>query len=486
MERKKFIFISVSSSDNSVWSNLSVCNYGVLLLAQILSGAGYDVKIFDNASLDYVELASADYIGLSFFTAGSGFAFKVVREIKKVCEKMDKERPIIIMGGSYPTACPNECFTDGGADYIIRGPAEISLPRLLEELDDEQFCFSTVPGLSYCEKFKILHNKIAEFTNEEWQKFIEILPARHLDPTRGRWNAIPTLNPKRGCPYNCNFCMVNFPKKVVSASPEWVVAELEKIVYGGYLNWSRVVFICCDNFAEDPEWARKVLCLARQKGLHKKICLHIQARADMAQYADLLKLMEGFVTRVYIGIENLNPEALKAMNKGTTVEEMRNNLLIISKAGIPIHGHFILAGDFDFPVATVLENVMFAKALGFAGISLFCSTPFVGTKLHEKLEGQGRIIGEAVADYYNLNHLVIFPLLGRPSDFQNMIAEGYKSFYDRQHVWKRFKEGGIVSGFYALMMYRAFRKRDLEMEEYIRFLEEVEKDKYNRRGEFIG
>lgn len=476
--QKKVIFLTVSSEKKSIWDVVNPQSSGVLILAQILRDKGYAVAVRQNKNLNWPELTAADYILFSFYSCASGAAYKISDKIAKVCNAANIKVPLRIMGGIHPTYCPEEALRH--CEYVIRGEGELSLPKLLEEIQKEKPCFEKIPGLSYVNGEGIFRqNPQGELIED--RKILQVSPARDLDPNRESWNRTPVLTPCRGCPYDCNFCSQPFGRKMRLTDPEWVVSEFEKVVAGKYFNPSKVLFVGSDNFAANKQWAKDVLRVALSKGLAGKINLHIQCRTDFANDPELMTLMKPLVTRVYIGGESLDDQTLKRMKKGISAEKLRRELEVIIKAGIPIHCHFICGTDFDTP-ESVRETVKTAKEMGIYAVSLFCSTPLPGTRLRDEILEQNRIITSDWS-YYNLQHIVSAPLLGKPSEFQLAIEEGYRNFYSLANAWQNRKLG-VTAGIYSGMLWAGFRKRNQAMEQYIQYLQAWEKGRYDEEGKF--
>lgn len=477
-KKKKVVFLTLSSEKRSIWDVLTPQSSGVLVLAQILRQLGYDVSVNSNRNIRWGELVLADFVLFSFYSCASKVAYKISDRIIEMCEQACIEAPVLIMGGIHPTYCPEEALKY--CEYVIRGEGEMSLPRLLKEIQKEMPDLNKIHGLSYPDsEGNIIHNQQAAMIEDK--KILQISPARDLDPTKDNWNRTPVLTPCRGCPYDCNFCSQPFGRKMRLTDPEWVVSEFEKVVERRYYNASKVLFIGSDNFAANRKWAKDVLKLSLQKNLAGKINLHIQCRTDFANDPELLDLMKPFVTRVYIGAESLDENTLRRMKKGISAEKMKQELGTIIKSGIPVHCHFISGLDFDTP-ESLTETVKTAKKMGVYAVSLFCATPFFGTPFRDEMLKQGRVI-TSDCDYYNLQHIVIAPLLGKPSEFQIATEMGYRDFYSLSNV-RRSSRLGPISALYNGMLWFGFKKRNGDMEQYIQSLQKWEKGKYDQGGRF--
>ena len=139
----------------------------------------------------------------------------------------------------------------------------------------------------------------------------------------------------RGCPFQCSFCtIINVQgRKSRYRSPD----DVEKIVRE---NWAQGIyryFITDDNFARNKDWeaifdrhqsscAKSTRCPARLMIQVDTLCHKIPNFIEKSKRAG--------VTRVFIGLENINPDNLiAAKKKQNKITEYRKMLLAWKSAG---------------------------------------------------------------------------------------------------------------------------------------------------------
>ena len=89
-----------------------------------------------------------------------------------------------------------------------------------------------------------------------------------------------------------------------------------------------------------------------------------------------------------VGYESGNEETLKRIKKGVTLEEMRRFTKDCHRAGMVIHGTFILG----LPVETretIEQTIRFAQELDVFSMQVSLAAPYPGTELYEQAKLNG-------------------------------------------------------------------------------------------------
>lgn len=127
--------------------------------------------------------------------------YPAVIDIIKIIRQKFSRVPVIL-GGIYPTLCFEHTIKFSGADYVIKGPGELSVLKLLDELTG---------GISNYKR-ELEGIPINDFPS----------PAFDLYP---RLDYVPILT-SRGCPFKCSYCASSYlwkgytPRKSEAVSQE--------------------------------------------------------------------------------------------------------------------------------------------------------------------------------------------------------------------------------------------------------------------------
>ena len=166
------------------------------------------------------------------------------------------------------------------------------------------------------------------------------LPIQYVRRTAGTNSSFDT---GRGCPFQCSFCtIINVQgRKSRSRSPDDVERVIRK-------NWNVGInrfFLTDDNFARNKEWEPildRLIKLREVDGIPMGLMIQVDTLCHKIPNF-IEKCKRAGVTRVFIGLENINPENLKAAKKAQNkITEYRKMLLAWKAQGIFTYAGYIL------------------------------------------------------------------------------------------------------------------------------------------------
>jgi anaerobic magnesium-protoporphyrin IX monomethyl ester cyclase len=143
---------------------------------------------------------------------------------------------------------------------------------------------------------------------------------------------------------------------------------------------------------------------------------------------DLLKRAK--CQTLFIGVESINPEALKDMHKSQSVRMIKDSISTLLATGLRVHSMFILGADSDTS-ETMEETIRFSKSSGSTTAQFSILFPIPGTPLYDEVKAQDRIY---INDwqYYDGSHSVILPRNISPLKLQQKLIHAYRHFYSRK------------------------------------------------------
>jgi radical SAM superfamily enzyme YgiQ (UPF0313 family) len=377
---------------------------GLLYMGTILKQRGHEVVIFvesihpaldDRTGRLDPEVESADVVGLSGMTCTVQRAYALARRIR---ERNPRAR--IVMGGPHVSFVPFEA--QRVADVVVTGECDRRIVEIVENPDSLQ---GVIAGDSFVD--------------------LDSLPAPDLGLIKGlrniRWVPIAT---SRGCPYDCRFCSVTkmFGRRYRLRSPEGILAEIEQRLGEGH----RRFFFYDDNFGIDRQRTQQWLEEVVRRGWRFR--WSAQARVEIARDEELLRLMaRSGCYYLFIGMESVNPDALRDYRKRQTLEDIRSCVRRLHRAGIRVHGMFVLGSDSD-DEGTALRTVRFCDEEKIDTAQFAILTPFPGTDLYRDMEAQGRILTRNWS-LYDGTHVVFEPLRLKAIELQRQFLWAWKRFY---------------------------------------------------------
>ena len=137
-----------------------------------------------------------------------------------------------------------------------------------------------------------------------------------------------------------------------------------------------------------------------------------------------------------VGYESGDPQILKNIKKGATVEQAREFTRNCKKVGIRIHGDFIIGLPGETK-ETIQRTLDFAKELDVETIQVSIAHAYPGTELYSQLAGKNFMATEAMADSdgHQLPHIE-YPGLPREA-MMAAVNRFYDSYYFRPRVvWR--------------------------------------------------
>jgi len=364
-----------------------------------LTPSGIEVKITDEnvEPIDFDE--EVDLVGITGMVMHAKRAYEIAKRFRE-------RRIPVIMGGPHASSCFIEAKEH--VDSVVIGEAEPVWPGLIHDLQ-EGHLKPFYRGETYCS--------------------MEKLPLPRLDLLRkDAYMTVNCIQTTRGCPHQCDFCHVtHFFGKTYRCRP---VDEVVREVAG--LSGEFIVFID-DNIAGNRQHARELF--RRLKPLKKKWAG--QASLTLARDPELLRLAaESGCVSLFIGMESLSPENLKAMNKGfNRAHQYEEALRALHDHDIMVLSGFIFGLDHD-------DEGVFERTLRFCERnrielpSFFILTPLPGTPLFQRMESEERLLHKDWSKY-NGATVVFRPKLMTEETLQRGFNWVCKEGYSWGSIFKR-------------------------------------------------
>ncbi|MCP3064460.1 B12-binding domain-containing radical SAM protein [Myxococcus sp. K38C18041901] len=219
---------------------------------------------------------------------------------------------------------------------------------------------------------------------------------------------LPGIEASRGCPFRCNFCVLTGHERYRYRPVAQVVDEIQTRMRWNpnYLGLMKDAFIFLDNnLGGSPKYLRE-LCEAL---IPLKKTWGCALTFNVLKDESLVKLMAKAGCRyVYTGLESLNPESIKAMNKGqNTLSEVDAVIRRVFSSGILLSFGLIVGSDGD--TNEYLEKLpMYLSDLGYFSVTfLGIVCPYPETPFFRELQAENRLLpGTLSRDYdgYTLCH----------------------------------------------------------------------------------
>ena len=420
---QKVLFIEPRSPREHIFSRVAIPRLGSLLLGTILQQQGMEVKVVIE------EMSTPNYRTLDFkpdLVCISSISSTAPRAYELADSFRQQDVPVVL-GGAHSSFLPVEGLEH--ADYVICGEGDEALPELVNALQQDGD-LAAIHNLCYRDGDVVRQNPWRPFLGD-----LDSLPIPNYSLIHG-WTSrnrkgVVSIATSRGCPFNCSFCSVIllFGRKHRVHSIDRVMAEIRQ---NGLQ--SRHIFFCDDNFTADRKRTKELCERIIAEGL--KIEWSAQVRVEAARDAELLDLMaKSGCYIVFVGLESINPETLKAYNKSQTVEGIKECVTNFHRFGIKVHGMFVFGSDNDH-YQVIRDTVKVSRELDLDSLQYLILTPVPGTPLYADMEAQNRIICRDWSQYDG-HHTVFQPRQFTPYELQMETTQAMKKFYSWPSVIKR-------------------------------------------------
>lgn len=343
--------------------------------------------------------------------------------------KQSSPNTFILLVGSHPTVFHEEIMKDNeSVDGICRGEFDYTARDTALALANKEN-LSKVLGLTYRENGKVKVNE-----NRPLIKNLDEIPfpdrslvhiPNYVSAHYSGKNATFIIS-SRGCPYGCIFCLwprTLYGRKTRFRSPENVVEEIAQLKHDYGV---KELYFDDDCVVQDRERLIKICQLMIKKGLTMKwFC---QARVTVDE--EMLRYMkESGCHTIFFGVESGDPEMLKRMKKGITLDQVRNAFKLARKLGIKAQAFFMfgLPGETD---ESRRKTIKFAKEIKPYSAQFATAVPHPGTVLYETCMKKGWLKFDSWEDFDACNFLIETPDFNRKV-IERARAKAYRSFYLR-------------------------------------------------------
>ena len=257
------------------------------------------------------------------------------------------------------------------------------------------------------------------------------LPVDFVKRTVGN---VTSFDAGRGCPFQCSFCtIINVQgRKSRYRSPD----SIEQILR---MNWAQGVkrfFITDDNFARNKDWEAiydRIIKLREEDGMDVRFMIQVDTLCHKIPNF-IEKSRRAGVTRVFIGLENINPANLIAAKKRQNkITEYRKMLLEWKRVGIMTFAGYILGFENDTPDSIRHDLEIIKKELPLDALEFFVLTPLPGSEDHKVLY-EKNVWMDPDMNKYELEHVVTGHAKMTKEEWQGAYRSAWDIFYTDEHL----------------------------------------------------
>jgi hopanoid biosynthesis associated radical SAM protein HpnJ len=426
-----------------------------------------------HVSADETIKICKDYEFLVLFTSTPGW-----QGDQKLAEAIKAANPRIKIAfvGPPVTTSPEQALNECAAvDFVCRREFDYTVVEFAQgkPLDE-------ILGVSYRKDGKIVHNPDRPQVQD-----LDALPnvtevyARDLDVTKYNvpflMHPFVSLYSTRGCPAQCTFCL--WPQTLSGhawrkRSSDAVAREMAK---------AKELFPHVKEFFFDDDTfniqkARTIELCEKLKPLKLTWSCTSRVTTDY----DTLKAMRDAGCRLLIvGYESGDPQVLKNIKKGATVERARDFTRDCHKLGLVIHGDFILGLPGETR-ETIRRTIDFAKSLDCETIQVSVAHAYPGTEFHDFAQKNGFIVNHQSMVDTGGHQMAHIEYPGLPTDYvMEMVHRFYDEYYFRPKAVYRIVKKAVFNNTERKRLYKeakSFLKLRAARNRYVKETRKMQND----------
>jgi len=257
------------------------------------------------------------------------------------------------------------------------------------------------------------------------------LPAQLVRRTSGMRTS---LDAGRGCPFLCSFCTIINVQGRKSRTRS--AADIEAIVRANLAQGVHNFFFTDDNLARNQQWEEifdRLIALREREGLRFAIVAQVDTMAHKIRgFID--KAGRAGVNRVFIGLENINPDSLKGAQKGQNhIGEYRAMLQAWHRVGALTYAGYILGFPGDTPESIERDIGIIQRELPVDILEFFLLTPLPGSADHKALHLAGTPM-DADMNKYDLAHVTTAHATMSEAELLDIYHRAWDLYYSPAHV----------------------------------------------------
>jgi radical SAM superfamily enzyme YgiQ (UPF0313 family) len=274
------------------------------------------------------------------------------------------------------------------------------------------------------------------------------LPAERVARTVGYF---ASFDAGRGCPFQCSFCTII---NVQGRKSRYRTADdIEAIVRANLKQGIRYFLITDDNLARNKNWESifdRLIWLREVQRLSFRFVIQVDTLCHkIPNFVE--KAARAGVRRVFIGLENINPENLiLAKKKQNRIGDYREMLLAWRKVRCVTYCGFIIGFPGDTAETVIRDVKIIQRELPLDILEFSCLTPLPGSEDHKKMLLAGAPMDPDL-NKYDIEHVTAEHPKMSKAEWERAYQLAWKTYYTREHVTTVIRRA-VASGIRSEMM----------------------------------
>lgn len=311
----------------------------------------------------------------------------------------------VAMMGTHATAEPIEILErESAIDYVISGEADYTARELVRHLrGDGPEEARKVLGISWRKGAEMVRNpERPKIENLDALPWVSKVYRKHLFSCYKRYFYGANINPLivilsgRGCPFRCTYCVIPQTLTGHTYRKRGIKDVVDEMAYikAEFPDLGEIFFED-DTFTAHPTRTAELCQEILNRGL--KVTWSANARADV-KYEVLDVMKKAGCRELCVGFESSSLDVLKNVKKGLAGGMSEKFMDAANKAGILIHGCFMV-GNLGDTKETLEGTLEMAKKLNPNTAQFYPIMAYPGTTAYDEARGRGELASENYDDW---------------------------------------------------------------------------------------
>jgi radical SAM superfamily enzyme YgiQ (UPF0313 family) len=324
----------------------------------------------------------------------------------RIADHYRRRGAYVALGGLHVTSLPDEAAQH--ADTIFLGPGEDTWPQFLRDYR------AGAPAKRYQSQTRTLSG----------------LPPIRRDLIKRHLYLVPnSIVVSRGCPFVCDFCykeaFFKGGRSFYTQTLDAALAEIERLP-------GRHLYFLDDHLFGNTHFAAALFDGMRGMG---RLWQAAGTVNSVLQPNLLEKAADCGLRSLFVGFETTDIHNLRDQRKMQNMNYSYGDAVRrLHDLGVMVNGSFVFGMDAD-DETVFRRTVDWAISEGVETSTFHILTPYPGTALYTKMQGEGRIL-HSNWDLYDTRHTVYQPKFMTPAQLETGYWSAYKDFYRWGSIFK--------------------------------------------------
>jgi len=282
---------------------------------------------------------------------------------------------------------------------------------------------------AYHDQLKPIYNYLLDLPDLQGQ-ITPFLPREIAE----RYLLFTAIDAGRGCPFQCSFCTIINVQGRKSRFRD--ADDVEALVRLYDSQGIHRFFITDDNMARNSNWEAifdRLIELRENEGLKLKFIIQVDTLCHKIPNF-IEKAARAGCNRVFIGLENINPENLAASKKfQNRITEYRTMLQSWRSHRVVTYAGYILGFPADTPASIKRDIKVIQAELPIDILEFFILTPLPGSADHQALSAKG-VWMDPDMNKYDLEHVTTAHGKMTSQEWEQIYRDAWHLYYSAEHI----------------------------------------------------